>query len=87
MCWLKTFADECGKILFYLLQYVYSIYNSKWVCLLKLCVYQSGKGLLYFTDTILVDKVDNCTSSYNSFTNIEKGREWIDFSKQEDKNE
>ena len=44
------------------------------------CVYQSGKGLLYFTDTILVDKVDNCTSSYNSFTNIEKGRMKVFFS-------
>ncbi len=37
-------------------------------------VSQSGKGLLYFTHTILLDKVDNCFSSYNSFTNIEKGR-------------
>ena len=39
-----------------------------------MCVYQSGKGVLYISDTILVDKVDNCTSSYNSFTNMEKVR-------------
>ena len=55
VCLLKI-VDDCGTILFYLLQCAFS--KKKWTCLLNILVNQSGKELLYSLKPIFEDQVN-----------------------------